>query len=112
MTGDQHFGSFKMNCIKSRDEQFGKITYEPESDTFQAYSAMDQEQTLEQKLSAPLTLHWLLTMKCNARCPYCYELPFLLRPSSGEDALDESTSKKFIEDYASMGGFRLYLTGG
>ncbi len=100
------------NKTKVRNELFGRVEYNPKADTFNAYSHLSEKETLESELSAPLTLHWLVTMKCNARCPYCYELPLLLRPTSKEETINDEQAAKFVSDYAQAGGFRIYLTGG
>lgn len=101
-----------MLTTKTREEKFGTITYNPSNDKFSLKTNLDKHLLLEQKLSAPLTMHWILTMKCNARCPYCYELPNLLKPSDKENIISKNGIDKFIDDFAKVKGFRLYLTGG
>jgi MoaA/NifB/PqqE/SkfB family radical SAM enzyme len=100
-----------MEC-KTRTESFGEIEYLPDRDKFFLKTDKNIRELAEEKLSAPLTAHWITTMKCNARCPYCYELSSLLKPKAEEKILSEKEITKFIDDFASAGGFRFYLTGG
>src|SRR3989338_8389496 len=99
-------------AIKTREEHFGTITYDSSSDKFSLDSTLPKEELLSQKLSAPLTLHWITTMKCNARCSYCYELPYLLKPKDKEQTFSSQELEKVIEQFAQQKVFRLYLTGG
>jgi sulfatase maturation enzyme AslB (radical SAM superfamily) len=98
--------------IIERTESFGTILYDPVKDIFSIDTDLTRTELLKQELSAPLTMHWMLTLKCNARCPYCYELPYLLNPRAEEDVLSEDAIGRFIKEYRALGGFRLYLTGG
>ena len=98
--------------IKTRKESFGEIEYLPDKDKFFLTTDKRIEEIANEKLSAPLTAHWITTMKCNARCPYCYELAFLLKKKDEEKILSEKEITKFIDDFANAEGFRLYLTGG
>src|SRR3989344_5455077 len=102
----------KMLTIKTREENFGSILYNSENDKFTLRTNRKEESILDEKLSAPLTLHWLLTMKCNARCPYCYELPYLLKPTDRENGLSKENVSQIINDLANNQVFRVYLTGG
>ena len=98
--------------IRTRKEQFGTIEYDLIKDTFSLKSSWPLDGLEHQELSAPLTMHWITTMKCNARCPYCYELDFLLKKTDKEEILSKESCTQFIGNYAAAGGFRLYLTGG
>lgn len=101
-----------MMAPRIRKETFGTITYNPQDDRFTLASNFPLEELLPQKLSAPVTLHWITTMKCNSRCPYCYELPWLLKVSETENILSETQAKSLIEQCSFAGVLRLYLTGG
>lgn len=101
-----------MTSKRTRTEAFGTIDYDPVKDTFTLESIRSLDSIKDRDLSAPLTLHWMTTLRCNARCPYCYLLPNLLKPSDSEEIMKESEIKRFIDDFANSGGFRLYLTGG
>ena len=97
---------------QTRQESFGTITYEPNEDCFTLTSTQDMARLLPEKLSAPLSMHWLVTLRCNARCPYCYALPSLLRPNDKEEILSESEVQSTMKQYAEARIPRLYLTGG
>jgi len=99
--------------IRERQEKFGKITYDPSKDRFTLDVGVPMDSDFyESELSAPLTVHWLITMKCNARCDYCYEKDYLLHPDQEEDVLSREEIDKFLRDFSGSGGFRTYLTGG
>jgi MoaA/NifB/PqqE/SkfB family radical SAM enzyme len=101
-----------MTNKRTRKEEFGMIEYDVDKDTFTLESIRSLESIKDWQLSAPLTLHWMLTLKCNARCPYCYLLPNLLKPSDKEETLNIDEVRRFIKDFSDLSGFRLYLTGG
>lgn len=101
-----------MTSKRTRKEAFGTIEYSLDNDTFNLESIRSLESIKDWELSAPLTLHWMVTLKCNARCPYCYLLPNLLKPSDKEETIEVDSIRKFIKDFSNSGGFRLYLTGG
>jgi MoaA/NifB/PqqE/SkfB family radical SAM enzyme len=104
----------KMLSTTERKESFGKIIFNPYEDRFilEADMPKDLIKFYKNELSAPLTVHWLVTMKCNARCKYCYERNFLLSNSKQEDLLSKDEITSFLKDFSSSGGFRVYLTGG
>ena len=107
----------KMLNQRTREEVFGRISYDPKNDKFTLETQLDAEAMVNEKifdypLSAPLTLHWLTTMKCNARCKYCYEKEYLLNPKADEDVMNPREIHNFIDNFSAVGGFRLYLTGG
>lgn len=103
-----------MQQIKERQEKFGKIVYNPCTDKFtlEAETPDDPQAFYNSELSAPLTVHWLTTLKCNARCKYCYERDYLLSPRAEEDILSEGEINRFLKDFSAAGSFRIYLTGG
>ncbi len=109
----------EQNRIRTREEKFGIISYDSKLDKFTLTPNRFFVEQFEagfksypQELSAPLTMHWVTTLRCNARCSYCYLLPVLKKVSDDEEILSEDEAKRFIEDFAKAGGFRLYLTGG
>lgn len=101
-----------MILSKERYESFGKIFYLAPSDSFQLISPHSLGDILDQPLKSPLTAHWVVTMRCNARCPYCYLAPYLLPACSKEDIINVAEAERFIEEFSQNGGVRLYLTGG
>jgi len=103
-----------MQQTRERQEKFGKIIYNPRIDRFtlEAETPESYSDFCKSELSAPLTVHWLVTLKCNARCKYCYERDFLLSPGAEEDILSREEISSFLRDFSTAGGFRIYLTGG
>src|SRR3989344_2968015 len=98
--------------IKSRKEDFGVITYDSSKDTFVLVPNDSFDSNENYTLSGPLTAHWTTTLRCNARCSYCYLLPVLKKVNEKEDILSKGDAREFIRSFAQSGGFRLYLTGG
>ena len=100
------------HTIKSRKEDFGLITYDSSADKFNLIPGENFDENKENVLSGPLTAHWALTLRCNARCEYCYLLPVLKKVNEKEYILSREDARGFIRSFAQSGGFRLYLTGG
>jgi molybdenum cofactor biosynthesis enzyme MoaA len=100
--------------LKNRElqESFGTITYDAARDRFELVSQYPLEEILDAPLSAPLTLHWVLTLRCNARCSYCYLTHCLLSVNAQEKTLSVREAEELVEQFATGGGCRLYLTGG
>lgn len=100
------------SSVRTRQEDFGVISYDSSSDKFTLIPNKHFDKSEENILSGPLTAHWALTLRCNARCGYCYLLPVLKKVNEEEEILSKGETKKFIHSFAEAGGFRLYLTGG
>jgi MoaA/NifB/PqqE/SkfB family radical SAM enzyme len=97
---------------RTRQESFGTVAYEPSQDRFYLDSTLPMKELLPQKLSAPLSMHWLVTLRCNARCPYCYLLPVLKKPKDREEILSREEVEEMLRQFNANGISRLYLTGG
>ncbi|MGE0785144.1 MAG: radical SAM protein [Sandaracinaceae bacterium] len=54
---------------------------------------------------ALLGVGWSITMRCNARCPFCSR-------HSGPDGLPTATGLRLIDELGEMGCLRLHFTGG
>ncbi len=60
------------------------------------------------KLSAPLSVCWQITTKCNLHCKYCISSSDV----NGEYGMDTETAKLFINHLGKIGVNRLDFTGG
>jgi MoaA/NifB/PqqE/SkfB family radical SAM enzyme len=56
-------------CPNVREEQWGRIIYDPESDEFQGYVVGDDVNT---STTRPISAGCLVTRKCDLKCDYCY----------------------------------------
>lgn len=59
-------------------------------------------------LSAPETVHWAITYRCDKNCPDCYTQRF----SFIKDELDTNESLKLVDKIADWGVFQLSIGGG
>lgn len=90
-------------------EHFGEITHKNVrygSETLETISGY--ERFREHPLSAPLSVSFEVTYRCNLRCKHCYA-------NAGNPLEGELTTKqilKFIEELAEMKVFSISLTGG
>ena len=114
------------NRFMERKEVFGKICYDKKLDKFWRISAKQSSKydyndtnrrmpfgdeipyDLANQLSAPLSVGWKITNRCNALCDHCYA------SSSPSECIGLSTEKliKIAENLAQSNVFRVDLCGG
>ena len=89
---------FELNIIKESNELPTSPIFKPQNSSKVSYPW----------LSAPETVHWAITYRCDQDCPDCYARRFFFT----KDELDTSDALKLIDKIAGWNVFQLAIGGG
>ena len=91
-----------------RNEYFGKLTYDLETDTINVlYDDCINKEASQKFLSAPTNVFFELTNVCNLRCSHCFNGEI-----KSNENLDVNEWKQIIDQISNMKVFYVKITGG